>query len=395
MLKIKMLWIISIFIFSACKLKDPKEFSEQGNRTLSPGESILISQGMRWSKISIPFGQKDASFGGMDVTVDQEGFIHAVTLMSLYDDNEFRYNFKLMYFSNRNGGWQGWELKNQQTLFYNLQNINGRNSFIELHVSSRGETKILYLDSSKNLQLISFVSNTASKKILLSNVSSFNSYFDTSSDELHLAIMDNGETSRTVSYFHYDSDSFVINSKRYAGGFDHQIDPSHLQIFLHQNRPVILFNAYSNTIRRGRFLMIYDEKIYILVNGTDYRSLFNAIKTNEGFKTCYMNAYDKSFELSINLSPISSSQTEANYIFSNSLRHNCFISSDTQMPYIRYQNLNRYNHQLDFYNWKSRSQATFEGINFHEIRVLKLVMGKIFIAGQDADTGAPTLYIKH
>ena len=249
MLKIKLLWVISLIIFSACKLKDPKEFSDQGtnrfspNGIFNPGGTVVLSQGMRWSKISIPFGQKDASLGGMDVTVDQEGFIHAVALMCLFDDNQFRYDFKLMYFNNRSGGWKGWELKSQQTLFYNLQNINGRNSFIELHVSSRGDTKILYLDSSKNLQLISIISETASENKLLSNVSSFHSYFDTSSDELHLAIMDNGETSRTVSYFHYDSDSFVINSKRYSGGFDHQTDPSHLQIFLHQNRPVILFNA--------------------------------------------------------------------------------------------------------------------------------------------------------
>jgi hypothetical protein len=389
------------FLLSSCRLREAEEYRNQNNDYQTPGGinllggKSILTQGMRWNKNEMPFIDYHTALGGMDITVDSEGFLHVVTLSVIFDYISYRYNHVLYYFNNRHGSWNKWELKRQTSSFYFSQSLNGHSSFIELFVTDDEEVQIIYLDSSKNLQLLSYSFGVQQEKRLLTNVSSFNGFYDQDKDELHLAIMDAGNSAKSVSYVRFDSNFLQTERKNYTGEFGSQMDPSHLQLIFYNSRPIILFNSYSTQINRGRFIMIHDDKIFILVNGTDYRAMFNVLMTPDGFKTCYKNAFDDHYELSIDLSQNATSERKAIFTYSNSNRRHCLISSDLHMPYLRFETGIGDSHYLEYYNWPSKGKGIFSGLSLHEIRQIKLLNGKIVVGGLDIQTGIPTLFIKH
>lgn len=346
-------------------------------------EANKASSPSKWKKLEIQLPYSVESLGSIDVLIDSKGCVHTVATVKVYD------SFKLYYFVKDGKSITIHELKTSRHRFYHVLGGSNHNNFLKLHLDQNGDPLIFFVDTEYKLIRVTYRDDFVEEEELAGEVGTFNSIYNGETNELHLAYLDVSQRIDVVHYAKY-IDGLLVLSQQFSHGFSSTTTvPSHLEILLDQDAPIILLNTGI-----GKMLMIKDNGIQVVAQGINHQTIFNAYWVNGQIRTCFQDRQDEWFELMLDPYGDLSKASKINFRLNNPYPPHCFVSSDEIFPFLRYDNYQPYKNELEFFQPQTGREGVIKGLSLLEIKMLKLEGEKILAAGLDFETRNPTIYIK-
>ncbi|MCF8059946.1 MAG: hypothetical protein K9K67_11655 [Bacteriovoracaceae bacterium] len=336
----------------------------------------------------IPLAHPRGYLGGLDI-IYVDGNIHVAFMMKVLDVEMGTEFYRLYYGNNETGSWRLWYLKSSTTLFYFFRTGNHSSNAIRIHRTREGKPYILYIDSNNQLVSLYKENNQFFEKVLVTNqVGSFASALSLTDNKLHVATTARYYNTREVRYFAF-VDNSLVDSFVYSGSISPGSSENHLTINLYYNRPIILTKYYDSSLRTGRFLMIKDRQGYIIANGVNPSGVFSTYWDGFELKSCYRNVLNERFEVTINIDHLSTNSKKAEYSRNNNYPLHCFVSSYSQIPFVRYDLNQAYSTDLEIYSWERMGEVNTNRLPLQGIRFIDTRNGFVFFGGLDSQTGRP------
>ena len=386
----KSLLLILLLSLLSCRLKDASELQTGGQGPLEEDITFYDGNG-GWSEINLPGPLQRAAIFGMDVELDQNRKLHAAVILTYYDEMTRTYKQRLSYFTNKNGSWNHYALKESDFLFAFSNYGSFKKKTLKIHIDENQNPKIVYLSEVRSAKLMSFDGEFTNEQTLQTSVSAFDTVHDVANGVLHFlfATLENGN-SKNLTYKKLNRSLEVVETKTYSFLTATKYTP-HIEQKFYGGDHYIFVNGYSDGIFREKLFMMRNNDVFNIAYLDTESAMFNLVFENELFSVCYIGVGLKRYVAQINLNAIVQETTLMNFEEEYTTNRNCHVSSDGQLPVI-YYDYSEYANFL-FYNFFKKMQGTME-LDLDRIDLVKNVGEQLFIGGVSLKNDSVTFYVK-